>query len=502
VAEEKTVPEADVQDDKIGNYERIEVIAGGTSCNIWEVNDGNQIWAMKLMHDDKVVEVEERNSLKHEGKILQQLSHPAFVAYRDMEIGKKLSYLVMEYFRGPNLKSSLKINRHALHAQFERLLEQVCLGLGYMHEKGYVHRDVKPDNILFSKSGELKIIDFSLTTKFKTGIAATIAGKMKNIQGTRTYIAPETIQKKQPSPQTDMYSLGITLYEVLTGKTPFAGASPNDLLLKHLMDPPAPPSSHEKNITPELDQFILKLLAKKPSNRFDDMNQAYAEIRSSKLFKEDPESLSQRQQAEAKEAQNISYEEVLDSRKDAERTAAGIKLPPKPKKKPVPKLEPKQSPAQQPAAQQQPPQPQMSPQPQMPPGYQMPPPGYPQMPPPGMMPYPMPPGGQPQPQWGGQPQPPGQMPPMYPQQPHPGVPAGGQTTPTQQPNSPQTPAQQPAVQEPADEQGGGNLPNQQKPKVIQSAVIPGRAQEIGSHPSQRGKEDEDLPEMDELPDVI
>jgi serine/threonine-protein kinase len=492
VAEEKTVPEADVQDDKIGNYERIEVVAGGTSCNILEVSDGNQTWAMKLLHEDKLADAEERNSLKHEGKILQQLSHPAFVAYRDMQIGKKLSYLVMEYFRGPNLKSSLKINRHALHAQFERLLEQVCLGLGYMHEKGYVHRDVKPDNVLFSKSGELKIIDFSLTTKFKTGIAASIAGKMKNIQGTRTYIAPETIQKKQPSPQTDMYSLGITLYEVLTGKTPFAGASPNDLLIKHLMDPPVPPSVHEKNVTPELDQFILKLLAKKPSNRFADMNEAYAEIRSLKLFKEDPESLSQRQQAEAKEAENISYEEVLDSRKDAERTAAGVKLPPKPKKKPVPKLEPKKTSAQQPAAQQQPPQP------QMPPGYQMPPPGYPQMPPPGMMPYPMPPGGQPQ--WAGQPQSPGQMPPMSPQQPPPGVPAGGQP-PTQQPNPPQTPVQQPAVQESAAEQGG-ELQNQQKPKIIQSSVIPGRAQEIGSHPSQRGKEDEDLPEMDELPDVI
>ncbi|MBD3675284.1 MAG: serine/threonine protein kinase, partial [Planctomycetaceae bacterium] len=429
--------EKDVQENKIGNYELLDVISGGTSCQIWEVSDGNQTWAMKTLLEEKLGESEERNALRHEGKILQMMTHPSFVAYRDMEIGKKASYIVMEYFRGPNLKSSLKINRHALHAQLERLLEQLCLGLGYMHEQGLVHRDIKPDNVLFSKSGELKIIDFSLTMKFKTGIAASISGKMKSIQGTRTYIAPETIQKKQPTPQTDMYSMGITLYEVLTGKTPFAGASPNDLLLKHLMDPPVPPSVHEPNVAPELDEFVLKLLAKKPKNRFSDMSEAYTELRSIKLFKEDPQTLTDRKKAEEEDKRNVSYEEVLDSRRDAERTAAGIKLPPKPKKK-VPKVSPKKEEPKtpEPAAQQQPQQP----MPQFPPGYQMPPPGYaPQSMPPGMMPYPMPPGGQPQ--WGGQ-QP---MPPGYPQQmpPQPGAPyPGQQQPPPQQGGQPAPPAEQ------------------------------------------------------------
>ena len=89
MAEEKTTPEADAQDNKVGNYEKIDVVAGGTSCNIWEVSEGNQNWVMKLLHEDKLLDAEERNSLKHEGKILQQLSHPSFVAYRDMQIGKK-----------------------------------------------------------------------------------------------------------------------------------------------------------------------------------------------------------------------------------------------------------------------------------------------------------------------------------------------------------------------------------------------------------------------------
>ena len=497
--------EKDVQENKIGNYELIDVISGGTSCQIWEVSDGNQSWAMKTLLEDKLKEAEERNALRYEGKILQKMSHPSFVAYRDMVIGKKASYLVMEYFRGPNMKSSLKFNRHALHAQLERILEQICLGLGYMREQGLVHRDIKPDNLLVSKSGELKIIDFSLTMKYKTGLAASISGKMKSIQGTRTYIAPETIQKKQPTPQTDMYSLGITLYEVLTGKTPFAGASPNDLLIKHLMDPPVPPSVHEPNVAPELDEFVLRLLAKKPKNRYADMNEAYTELRSMKLFKEDPQSLTDRKKAEEEEKQKTSYEEVLDSRRDAERTASGVKLPPRPQKK-VPKIDPKKE--EKKATEQVAQQPQQ-PMPQMPPGYQMPPPGYaPQPMPPGMMPYPMPPGGQPQ--WAGQPMPPG-----YPQQmptQQPGAP--GQQAPPQQGQPAPPPAQQPqqpppvqqppapAAQQPA-EQGGEKPPAEQdKPKITHSAMIPGRAQELGTHPSQRGKEDEDLPEMDELPDVL
>ena len=130
------------QDKKIGIYEQIDVIAGGNSCTIWEVSDGNQTWAMKLLLEDKLADAEERNALRHEGKILQQLSHPAFVAFRDMSISRKAAYIVMEYFRGPNLKQLLKANRYLLHAQFEKLLEQACLGLGYLHEKGYVSDDL------------------------------------------------------------------------------------------------------------------------------------------------------------------------------------------------------------------------------------------------------------------------------------------------------------------------------------------------------------------------
>jgi len=508
------VAEQEIDKTKVGNYELVAVIASGSSCQIWEGSDGNQSWAIKTLLPEKLSDSEERASLRHEGKILQKLTHPAFVAYRDMSITRKEAYLVMEYFRGPNLKSVLKTNRVSIHIRFERLLEQICLGLQYMHDQGLVHRDIKPDNILFAKSGEMKLIDFSLTTRFKTGIAAAFSGKQKSIQGTRTYIAPETIMKRQPSPQTDMYSLGITLYEALTGRTPFAGASPNDLLLKHLMDPPLPPSMHEPNVSPELDRFVLRLLAKKPKDRFATMQEAYSELRSMTLFKEDPESLDERKKADEQKVQQASYEEVLDSRKDAERTAAGITLP-KSEKKAPPKLPPKvKKPAspQKPAPQQQP-APQMYPvPPQMPPGYHMPMPGYPQQPvaqgqpmPPGMYPYQMPPAGYPQ-QW-----PPGGMPPM-PVQPQPHPPQGspypqppqGQVPPQPASGAPPAAQQKPAAASPS--AGGGQPPGppqgEEKQQVIQSSIIPGRSVTLGSHPSQRGNEDDDLPEMEELPEVI
>ncbi|HUG20762.1 MAG TPA: serine/threonine-protein kinase [Planctomycetaceae bacterium] len=465
-------------DNKVGNYELIEVIATGGSCRIWEITDGHQSLAMKLVLPEKLEEVEIRNSLKHEAKVMQSLNHPNCVTYRDSVFTKKTAYIVMEYFRAPNLKTMLKHQRGALHGNFGKLLEQVCLALGYMHENGWLHRDVKPDNILMNTSGTVRMIDFSLSTKFKTGLAKMVSGKVKSIQGTRTYIAPETILKKQPSPQTDMYSLGITLYECLTGRTPFAGSTPNDLLLKHIMETPQPPSFHNPNVTPEHDQFVLKLLSKKEKDRFHDMNEIASAVRSMKFFKEDPTELNLRRDTEQKAKDAKSYEEVLDSRKDAERTAAGITLPPRQKKSPVPKL------ATQPQAQQ--PQPQsMPPQGYPPPGYAYPP-GYypPYQPQPGAQmpaypyPYPYPPQGYPQ--WGEVP--PGQTP-------APGQAPTGQGVPPMQPAPPF--AGQPPVPT-------GNPPGVQAAPVQPPPPQKGAEKSSDSDSSN----DDDLPLMEELPEVI
>ena len=172
--------------------------------------------------------------LKHEAKLAERFDHPNLIRAKKLVMNKKRAYIVMDYFRRPNLKMQLAADGVSLQIRVARLFEQLCQALGYLHDQGWVHRDVKPDNILFNKASELRLIDFSLTTKAGGVVSKLMGSKEKVIQGTRTYISPETILKAPPSPQSDIYSLGITLFEVLTGEPPFRGTSPDDLLKKHL----------------------------------------------------------------------------------------------------------------------------------------------------------------------------------------------------------------------------------------------------------------------------
>jgi serine/threonine-protein kinase len=159
-----------------------------------------------------------------------------------------------------------------------------------------------------------------------------LAGKQKAIMGTRTYIAPEIILKNPPTAQSDIYSLGVTFYEVVTGNPPFAGLSPSDLLKKHISETPAPPSLVNPNVTPELDSVILRMLAKKPKDRYTEMREVMSALRNVKCFKEDPYELFERKVKEAKANESLSVDKRLDSRADADRVSRGIAAPAKPTK--------------------------------------------------------------------------------------------------------------------------------------------------------------------------
>ena len=206
----------------------------------------------------------------------------------------------------------------SLQVRITRLFEQMCQVLGYLHDLGWVHRDVKPDNILFNKASELRLIDFSLTTRAAGAVSKLMGSKGKVIQGTRTYISPETILKAPASPQSDIYSLGITLFEILTGEPPFRGTSPDDLLKKHLTTPAPPPSSFNANVSPEMDRFVIKMLAKRTKDRHKNTNELMAEFRNIKPFKEDAGEFHRRLKAELEEKYKHTLDKSgrLDSRAD------------------------------------------------------------------------------------------------------------------------------------------------------------------------------------------
>ncbi len=305
----------------IDEYQLLSCIATGTYSQVWEVkeNEGSEHFAMKLLLPETLFDPDQMKMFKLEGKVGQAFDHPNFVKLHKFTANKKRAYLIMDFFRAPNLKTLIQNDLTAVQMRISKLFESACAALGHMHEKGWVHKDVKPDNILFSKGSELRLIDFSLSGRIVSGLGKLFAGKIQFIQGTRTYIAPETIRKQHAVPQTDMYSLGVTIYEVLTGLPPFSGTSPDELLRKHIGEPAPAPSELNPNVTPEMDKLVLRMLAKKPAQRFADMNELYAEFRTLSVFQEDVKELADRNKQAGQEDFEDGLSNRLDSRSDAAR---------------------------------------------------------------------------------------------------------------------------------------------------------------------------------------
>ncbi|MBQ17445.1 MAG: hypothetical protein CMJ65_10005, partial [Planctomycetaceae bacterium] len=310
---------------KIDQYTVIGDIATGQVSDVFEVMEegtGNR-FALKLIREEIVTDPTSKgpkvilSQFKQEFKLGEMLEHPNLVSVHDFKmkiqvllpIKDPIAYFTMDYFRSQNLKTFMTADLSNAQRKLQRLLEQICEAVGYIHSKGWVHRDIKPDNLLMTKSAEARVIDLSLAMK--------INKRSKIIQGTRTYIAPETIKKQKAVPQTDIYSLGITIYEVLTGQVPFTGTSPTELLKRHIATKPAPPSELNSNVAPELDRLVAKMLAKKPADRHESMEDLLADIRNTRFFLEE---IAETEIEEDPEEDVKSLVKTLDSRADAKRS--------------------------------------------------------------------------------------------------------------------------------------------------------------------------------------
>ena len=221
----------------IGGYELKNCIASGASTQIWEVTQQGATvpFAMKLLLPDAFKTPEARNVLKHEFKVGQSFEHPGLIRLHKLEVNRDHGFFIMDYFRAPSLKAQISANLAETQSRFKKIAEAVCQAFVHMNEKGWMHRDVKPDNILVNKTGEVRVIDFSLAMRVASGLMKMLTGKQKIIKGTRTYIAPEVILKKPPTIQSDIYSLGVTFFEIITGVPPFAGIDPTSTARTNLV---------------------------------------------------------------------------------------------------------------------------------------------------------------------------------------------------------------------------------------------------------------------------
>lgn len=221
--------------------------------------------AIKILRQDFSGDPALSEQFKLEAKAAANLSHPNIITVHDFGFDNGRLFIVMEYVPGIELKSIIKTRGRFPVDETISLMVQACAGLGYAHRAGLIHCDIKPQNMLVTPDGRLKITDFGIARAL-----ATIHPDEQNdvVWGSPQYFAPEQATGTAPSPASDVYSLGVIIYEMLTGRLPFISEDPNELARLHRENNPAPPRQFNPVIPVALEQIILKVLSKEPANRY------------------------------------------------------------------------------------------------------------------------------------------------------------------------------------------------------------------------------------------
>lgn len=266
--------------DFLGSYRLAKFIRSGNACQIWEaIRDKTDRFVLKVLRSDYWGNKEEIAFLKHEYEVAHALAQPNIIKIHEFNTEGKIAYLVLDVFSILNVKQAMRECLPRVQRQSAKIFEQMALALGHMHEKGWVHCDVKPDNFLLNDDGVIKLIDFTISRKAATGLMGRLFGKSKVIRGTRSYMAPEQIRGQPVDGRADIYALGCVYYEILAGRPPYVGDSPNDLLQRHLTAPIPSAVVYNEDITSEMNTLMRDMLAKKPDDRPQTMLDVVKQLR-------------------------------------------------------------------------------------------------------------------------------------------------------------------------------------------------------------------------------
>ena len=259
-----------------GRYQIIEELGEGGMARVYRVLDKklNEEVALKLIKPEIALDKRTKERFSNELKLARKIGHRNIGRMFDLGEEKGTHFITMEYVPGENLRSMIRMSGQLGVGTAVSMAKQICEGLEEAHRLGVVHRDLKPSNIMVDREGTVRIMDFGIARSLK-GKGITGAGVMI---GTPEYMSPEQVDGKEADRRSDIYSLGIILFEMLTGYLPFEGDTPLSVAVKQKSEPPPDPKSLNAQIPDELDRIILKCLEKPKEKRYQLVDEVLADL--------------------------------------------------------------------------------------------------------------------------------------------------------------------------------------------------------------------------------
>lgn len=273
----QTLEMSQFQVKKIGRYVIECEIGRGAAGRVYKAWDPklDRTVVIKTVSYSLTASAEEIKRLKarvyREARAAAKLSHPNIVIVYDVEDESSFSYIVMEYIQGTDLSIMLNQRKKIDRALAVKLVLQTCKALQFAHDSGVIHRDIKPSNIMIVEKNTVKVTDFGIA-KISNNLTLTQTGR---VVGTPSYMAPEQIEGKEVDGRADVFSLGVVLYELLTGQRPFTGDTLASLAYKLVHIDPPQPSQLNKNVPPIFDEIISRSICKNPNDRFQSADEFY-----------------------------------------------------------------------------------------------------------------------------------------------------------------------------------------------------------------------------------
>lgn len=249
-----------------GRYEIREIIGVGGMAVVYKAYDNidDRIVAVKILKEEFLANEEFRRRFKNESKAIAVLSHPNIVKVFDVSFGDRLQYIVMEYVEGITLKEYIEQQRVINGKEVVHFTTQILRALQHAHDKGIVHRDIKPQNILLLQNGNIKVTDFGIA-RFSRSETRTMT---ESAIGSVHYVSPEQARGETTDEKTDIYSIGVLIYEMLTGELPFQSDNAISVALMQVNEDAVPPSSINEDIPTGLEQITMRAMQKNPKERY------------------------------------------------------------------------------------------------------------------------------------------------------------------------------------------------------------------------------------------